>query len=223
MERGKRMVDLVLNSQKKCLQHENEQDVSLPHRESMDLNKEVVNYDEINQPSTSSGVFASMSIDSSPEQSDSSPIPITTKSRRYIVYTSDSDSSNTHPVQDSANNIKIPGSSQTAPFGQYMAKRCRLLGKSYMGYKKKDGKLEQNTLRKARSVKSRCSHTVMNKKSKHSFMCGLVSEEERSTLHSKFWNMKTWSEKKAFVQGLVSQRSLRKKRKPDNLVSRYYL
>lgn len=219
MERGKRMVDLVLNSANKCLQHENEQNVSLPHRESMNLNKEIVNYDEINQPSTSSGVFASMSIDSSPEQSDSSPIPTITKSRRYIIYTSDSDSSNEQPVQESIINIEIPGSSQTPPLGQSMAKRRRLLGKSYMGYKKKDGKLEQNTSKEARSVKSRCSHTAMNKKSKHSFMCGLVSEEERSTLHSKFWNMKTWSEKKAYVQGLVSQRSLRKKRKRDNLVS----
>lgn len=218
MNRGKKIVDLVLNSEKECLR-ENEQELRPPHRESMDLNQDLSRYDELNRPSTSSGVFASMSIDSPSEQSDSSSIPTTTKGRRYIIYSSDSDSSNECPVQESDTRIEISSNSQTVQLGQSTAKRRRLLGKSYIGYKKKDGKLEQNTPKEGRSVKSRCNHTAMKQKSKHTFMCGLVSEEERTALHSKFWNMKAWSDKKAFVQGLVSQRSLRKTRKRDNSIT----
>lgn len=109
-----------------------------------------------------------------------------------------------------------PSGSLAPQFSQCKAKRQRLLGKPYMGYKKKYGKLEQTTPKAARSVKSRCNHTVIQQKSKNSFMCGLVTEEERAALHTKFWNMKSWSEKNAFVQGLVSKRSLRKQRKRDD-------
>jgi hypothetical protein len=35
-------------------------------------------------------------------------------------------------------------------------------------------------------AKSYCHHTATKQKSKNSFMCGLVSQEERAALHSKF-------------------------------------
>lgn len=216
MSRGKKIVDLVLTTKEKCLQDENQKVLCQPHGYSSALNPDLLNYDEINQPSTSSGVYASMSINSSPERSDSSSFPTTTKGRRYIVYSSDNDSSNECPVQELRATIEIPSSSLAPQFSQCKAKRQRLLGKPYMGYKKKYGKLEQTTPKAARSVKSRCNHTVIQQKSKNSFMCGLVTEEERAALHTKFWNMKSWSEKKAFVQGLVSKRSLRKQRKRDD-------
>lgn len=203
MSRSQRIVDLALRE----------------NRESSILNQDQTNYDQIiDQPSTSSGVLcASISVNSSPERSDSSSFPTTTKRRRYIIYSSDS--SDECPVQETRVIAEIPSKEPVPQFTQSKARRYRLLGKPYMGYKKKDGKLEQTTPIAGRSVKSRCDHIAVQQKSKNSFMCKLVSEEERAALHYKFWNMKSWSEKKAFIQGLVSRRNLRKQRKRDNRLS----
>lgn len=202
MSRGQKILDLVLSTKE--------------NRESSSRNQDPTNYDEIiNQPSTSSGVLcASMSVNSSPERSDSSPFPTNIKRRRYIIYSSDS--SNEYPAQETRAIAEISSSKPAPQSSQSKARRNRLLGKPYMGYKKKDGKLEQTTPIAGRSVKSRCDHTSIKQKSKNSFMCKLVSEEERAALHFKFWNMKSWSAKKAFIQGLVSRRNLRRQRKRDN-------
>lgn len=107
MSRGNKIVNLVLTTKEKCLQDENQKVLCQPHGYSLALNPDLLNYDEINQPSTSSGVYASMSINSSPERSDSSSFPTTTKGRRYIVYSSDNDSSNECPVQELRVTIEI--------------------------------------------------------------------------------------------------------------------
>ncbi|CAG9828328.1 unnamed protein product [Diabrotica balteata] len=67
------------------------------------------------------------------------------------------------------------------------AKKRRVSGLSYTGYKKK--------------------------KSDRSFLCNLISENERKSAFKTFWNFSTWSEKKAFVKGLVSTRHIRRRRK----------
>lgn len=47
----------------------------------------------------------------------------------------------------------------------------------------------------------------------YSSLCALVSQEEREKLHSQFWNLKTWPEKKAFVKNACVRREIRRRRK----------
>ncbi|CAH2004694.1 unnamed protein product [Acanthoscelides obtectus] len=97
------------------------------------------------------------------------------------------------------------------------AKKSRVAGLSYVGYKKSDdGKIKQNCMKTSRSVKERCSHTLCGKKSERSFLCNMVSENDRQRIFKKFWNFSSWPEKKAFVKGLTSTRDVRRRRKDAN-------
>lgn len=94
------------------------------------------------------------------------------------------------------------------------AKKKRVLGQSYKGYKKFDsGKIVQNCEKSSRTIKQRCAHINTTKKTSRTFMCILISDDERNLLFKKFWNFPTWAEKKAFVMGLVSTRKIRRRRK----------
>ncbi|KAF2883383.1 hypothetical protein ILUMI_22796 [Ignelater luminosus] len=92
------------------------------------------------------------------------------------------------------------------------AKKRKVSGLAYTGYKKaQSGIVVQNCNKVARSLKQRCIYTSTVKKSEKSFLCGLFSEEEREAVFKKFWNFSSWLEKRAFVQGLVNTRKIRKR------------
>lgn len=89
------------------------------------------------------------------------------------------------------------------------AKKKRVLGQSYIEYKEfEDGKIAQNCKKSSRSVKQNCDHMNTTKGTSRTFMCKVISEDERNLLFKNFWNFPTWTEKKAFVMGLVSTREI---------------
>lgn len=62
-------------------------------------------------------------------------------------------------------------------------------------------------------MKPRCSHTNIAPKSKNSFLCALVTDEEREKMNKQFWKLKTWAEKITFVKGSAVRRCIRRRRK----------
>jgi len=93
------------------------------------------------------------------------------------------------------------------------SKKKRVAGLAYMGYSQNDKKIVQNKPRNIRKIGERCCHTLEVPKSTKSFMCGAFSENDRQDVFNKFWKMKTWDEKRGFVQGMVTNRPIVKRRK----------
>ncbi|CAG9794569.1 unnamed protein product [Diatraea saccharalis] len=91
-------------------------------------------------------------------------------------------------------------------------KEARVAGKSYLGYKKLDNKWTACVERPKRVLKPRCSHTSVAPKSKNSFLCALVTDEEREQIHKTFWELKSWPEKITFVKTLAVRRCIRRRR-----------
>lgn len=92
-------------------------------------------------------------------------------------------------------------------------KAARVAGKPYLGYKKMSDKWIPCVEKPERILKSRCLHTNTTYKSKNSFLCGLVSDDERKHIHEKFWGLKTWAEKIAFIKTSAVRRCIRRRRK----------
>ncbi|KAJ2948043.1 hypothetical protein O0L34_g9841 [Tuta absoluta] len=87
-------------------------------------------------------------------------------------------------------------------------KAARVLGKAYVGYKKIGDKYKQCIEKPAKIMKARCLHTNTEFKTSQTFLCAIVSEEERIKLHLDFWNLKTWDEKKAYIKALAVRREI---------------
>lgn len=98
-------------------------------------------------------------------------------------------------------------------------KKARVLGEAYLGYKKVNNRYKQCVEKPERMKKARCSHTKLVSRSKHSFMCNTITEEERRMIHSYFWNLKTWAEKKTFVKAAAVRRGIRRRRLRDSISS----
>lgn len=66
-----------------------------------------------------------------------------------------------------------------------------------------------------RIIKPRCSHSNLNtnSKAKNSFLCALITDQEREKIHSYFWTLESWAEKKAFVRAAAVRRKIRRRRK----------
>lgn len=79
-------------------------------------------------------------------------------------------------------------------------KECRMLGKSYTGYKRQHRKITHDTERGSREKKPTCSSNKC-KLSKNRF-CNSFTEEQRKELFEKFWQC-TWEEKQTFVINMV--------------------
>ncbi|CAG4955072.1 unnamed protein product [Parnassius apollo] len=97
-------------------------------------------------------------------------------------------------------------------------RKARVLGKSYLGFKKSDnGKYKPCVEKPKREIKPRCSHTKLNTDSKHknSFLCASITEEDRKAIHSYFWGLKTWAQKKTFVRTAAVRRLIRHRRRKD--------
>lgn len=88
----------------------------------------------------------------------------------------------------------------------------RILGRDYMGYKKIRNGIIQDVLKESRKMGNRCGHNSIKKKSDRTFLCRLISENDRENLFNYFWNLPTWPEKKMYIKGLVSTRNIRKRR-----------
>ncbi|CAH0716672.1 unnamed protein product, partial [Brenthis ino] len=92
-------------------------------------------------------------------------------------------------------------------------KKARVAGKSYLGYKKLANKWTACVEKPARILKPRCVHTCVVPKTKYSFLCALVTNEEREQIHKHFWKLKTWPEKIAFIRAAAVRRCIRRRRK----------
>ena len=106
--------------------------------------------------------------------------------------------------------LEINESEHPAKCGSSLKRRnnaaLRLQGKDYIGYKRYGNKIEQSEQKLAKSVKERCSHSDVSSKSTRSFMCGVVSDDDRKAIFNQFWNMSSWEAKKTLVKGLVACR-----------------
>lgn len=95
-----------------------------------------------------------------------------------------------------------------------LTREKRLRGKQYTGYERSREKIVTHaTLRAAKKIKPRCSHRQPKKELKNSFLCSLISQEDRKNIFSFFWKLGSWGEKKVFVRGLVNTRPIRRRRK----------
>lgn len=98
-------------------------------------------------------------------------------------------------------------------------KKARVLGEAYLGLKKTNNKKLTPCVEKPkRIIKPRCSHTNLNtnSKAKNSFLCALITDQEREKIHSYFWTLESWAEKKAFVRAAAVRRKIRRRRKGSN-------
>lgn len=91
-------------------------------------------------------------------------------------------------------------------------RRRRLLGKGYLGFKKHEGTVLQNVMKIPRALKARCAHKLSKTITKYSFMCERIAEQDRKVFFENFWKIDSWAAKRAYVQGLVSTRKIRKHR-----------
>lgn len=91
----------------------------------------------------------------------------------------------------------------------------RVQGLAYVGSKRHSNQITpiQKT---ARHIKSRCSHTTVERKSDRTFLCGQFSDKDRQVAFQRFWQIKSWAEKKMFVKGLVTTRKIRRRRKLEH-------
>lgn len=92
-------------------------------------------------------------------------------------------------------------------------KAARVAGKPYLGYKKLNDKWIPCVEKPERVLKPRCLHSNVTAKSIHSFLCALVSDDERQKIHKQFWEFKTWPEKIAFIKASAVRRCIRRRRK----------
>jgi len=92
-------------------------------------------------------------------------------------------------------------------------KKLRLSGDEYVNtYKAKDGGIKEVVTVK-KSLGNRCQHKLKDSKTGRSFRCSEVTDECRQNEFRKFWDKKTWSERKVYVQALVSTREAVRRRK----------
>lgn len=102
---------------------------------------------------------------------------------------------------------------QSIKIKRKLAMTKRVHGQSYSGYKRSEGKITYNIPKGDRKLKKRCNHTFNSKVTPRSFQCFTICEEERAHLFNIFWNFTTWQQKKAYVQGLVCTRAIKRRRK----------
>ncbi|CAG5033381.1 unnamed protein product [Parnassius apollo] len=102
--------------------------------------------------------------------------------RRRILPSLDSDIDNSGILLPE----NITSASVSLPSTVKRNKEARIAGKPYLGYKKLDSKWTACIERPKRVLKSRCSHTIAAPTSKNSFLCALVTDEEREKLTINF-------------------------------------
>lgn len=131
--------------------------------------------------------------------------------RRILLPNSDSGDDGDRSVRDINDNG--PVSIHPLPCTVKNNKAARVLGRPYLGFKKLDGKWTACVEKPKRVIKPRCLHTSLIPKSKNSFMCALISDDDRKAIHKQFWRLKTWSEKMAFIKSSAIRRRIRRRRK----------
>ncbi|KAH9632643.1 hypothetical protein HF086_008470 [Spodoptera exigua] len=138
------------------------------------------------------------------------------KPRRILPFLDDEDSDSDDNVTRVSVPHNIDGNSSAVqkplPCTVKENKEARIAGKSYLGYKKLANKWTACVEKPERILKPRCSHTCLAPKSKNSFLCALVSDEEREQIHKHFWKLRTWPEKMAFIKALAVRRCIRRRR-----------
>lgn len=75
--------------------------------------------------------------------------------------------------------------------------------------------IQHVTPRAGRKMKSPgCSHKLIDKPTERSFLCATIPEETRAQIFNHFWKkLKTWGEKKIFLEGIIIPRNVLKRRK----------
>lgn len=96
---------------------------------------------------------------------------------------------------------------------QTETRKRRVLGLPYMGYKRNGKRVINGIPKGERTIKKRCLHKEQQRYSSRSFLCGKFTEDDRVAAFNRFWKMKSWAEKRAFVKGLVTTRNIKRRRK----------
>jgi len=95
-------------------------------------------------------------------------------------------------------------------------KEKRAAGESYIGWSRaKSGEPAQPKNRQQREIGPRCVHNALESKSRQSIVCGQIEESDRMRIFKVIWAFKSWTEKKAYLRGLVATRCAHKRRKND--------
>lgn len=117
----------------------------------------------------------------------------------------------TRPVNMNISLISEPDISVTQKIK--INKKRRILGKTYIGYKKaKNAKYVHDEKKPAKALGTRCAHEMPKIRTKNSYLCKFITETDRHKMFSSFWALKTWPEKKVYVRSLVTTRRIRKRR-----------
>lgn len=97
----------------------------------------------------------------------------------------------------------------------------RVLGQSYVGFKKDtSGKYKQTIKKSAKTLGPRCvGHKLRSKKGgpRQAFQCQEIGDEERSLLFSEFWALPNWDSKKVFVRQNVLHTQPKYRKTQDNI------
>lgn len=96
----------------------------------------------------------------------------------------------------------------------FLSNTCsRLQRLPYLGYKVQDKKKVTRSVKNARTMSEKiCSHALTTAVSANSFLCGSFNKFERKRTFYEFWTLSSWEKKKAYMCGLVTTRTIRKRR-----------
>lgn len=84
------------------------------------------------------------------------------------------------------------------------AKKLRMLGEEYIGYRKPKGcKAVQDQTRSAKILGPRCTSNFCQKSMVRS--CQKFEEETRKSIHYTFWKTMNWDQRRVYVAGLVTR------------------
>lgn len=88
-------------------------------------------------------------------------------------------------------------------------KMLRMEGNSYLGYTRKNGKVEQNKMREERTLGPTCTSKLCQ--SSKLRQCSEFSEKMREDLFFCFWKESTWDQRKIFVASHVNRTATKRK------------
>ncbi|CAG4940668.1 unnamed protein product [Parnassius apollo] len=113
-----------------------------------------------------------------------------------------SDTDKNIPDQEQPKPRKRKGQVNTNAWKRFKNAKLRLEGKSYVGFgKQKSGKYKQNKIKEAKCLGPRCNGhpqpTTVKGGPKQDFKCDTISEDDRKSIHSHFWNLSSWEAKKS--------------------------
>ncbi|CAH0731344.1 unnamed protein product, partial [Brenthis ino] len=84
------------------------------------------------------------------------------------------------------------------------AKKLRMLGEEYVGYRKPKGcKATQDQVRLAKILGPPCTSSFCQKSKLRG--CQRFEEETRKSIHDKFWKTMNWDQRRVYVAGLVTR------------------